>query len=179
MTTRTSANPISLWLLKLALTALLMAYLNDVLHEPEQRKILLAEFEVLGHTATLLLIVIFFGAVALYARTLQRCLNLIQPQHRAAPPQSVWNMFLLPINFIEDFFIIRDVSASIQAEKRSNPSLNSLPHAGTALGYGWCVMQIFCFIPHVVGKIAALLALILWGMHWAFVARVNRQLSQK
>lgn len=179
MMKRTAANTVPLWLLKLALTALLMAYLNDVLRQPEQRKILLAEFGVLGDSGTISLIVIFFGAVALYARTLQRCLNLIQPQHRAAPPQSVWNMFLLPINFIEDFFIIRDVSASIQAEKRNNPSLNSLPHTGAALGYGWCILQILCFIPHVVGKIAALLALILWGMHWAFVARVNRQLSQK
>lgn len=166
------------WTLKLAATALLMLYLWVVWQQPELRAVLTAELDLLGPGGSALLITSFLIGVALYARTLHRCLALLHPADRAAPPASVWYMFLLPLNFIEDFFIISNVSRSLQAGRRRSPSLGFLNSSGAGLGYGWCAAQLLCFLPHVAGKVATVVALLLWAAHWHLIARVNRVLTE-
>ena len=78
----------------------------------------------------------FFIAVAFYCISLQNCLKLIHPDNRASTPTSVWYMFLLPMNFIEDFFIIIDVSNSISKEMEKNSKLKSITDDGMVVGIG-------------------------------------------
>ena len=59
-----------------------------------------------GIICSIVIFVFFFGMVAFYCLALQKCLTLIKPENRKATPISVWYMFLIPFNFVKDFFIV-------------------------------------------------------------------------
>jgi hypothetical protein len=134
-----------------------------------------AEFGIAGSLA---IVVVFFAAVAFYCKDLEKCLRLIQPENRSAQPKSVWFMFLLPYNFIEDFFIIINISESLQNELKSNPRLKQVKDNGLVTGMGWCIAQILSLIPNLGGQIAGAIALVLWIWHWSFIKKVNKLLGQ-
>jgi hypothetical protein len=85
-------------------------------------------------------------------------------------------MFLLPYNFIEDFCIVANVAASLRAEARHNARLQLARDAGLISGWGWCAAQIVSLVPHPLGSLAGLLAIVLWLLHWRFVRRANAML---
>ncbi|APD13607.1 hypothetical protein RO07_01965 [Pandoraea pulmonicola] len=103
-------------------------------------------------------------------------LTLVSETARTAAPNSVWWMFLLPYNFIEDFFIISHVSKSLERESRTHPALAGLRSFGRASGWGWCSAQVISLIPTVLGSWAGGLALVLWLWHWGFIRRIKRRL---
>lgn len=103
-------------------------------------------------------------------------LKRIRPEARAAHPRSVWLMFLIPYNFVEDFFIVHHVARSLRAEAEVNPALADLRSFGAASGLGWCAAQIVSLMPNRVGEIAGLVALVLWVVHWRFITRANHLL---
>jgi len=70
----------------------------------------LTEVEALGIGGAIAIVTLFLLAIFFYCRDLQRILELISPASRSAEPRSVWLMFLLPYNFIEDFFIMYNIS---------------------------------------------------------------------
>ena len=98
--------------------------------------------------------------------------ELVAPENRAATPNSVWYMFLMPYNFVEDFFIVKNVSDSIRAESTTNHALREVKYFGIYSGIGWCSAQILSFAPSYVGKVASLVALVLWVIHWRYVRRI-------
>lgn len=163
--------------LKLVATAV-VAYLLAVpfLH-PQAERGILGEVEALGRGPVAVVVLTFLGLVALYCRSLQRCLALVRPSCRAAAPRSVWLMFLLPYNFVEDFFIVHHVAQSIRAEAALNTRLSHLRRYGAFSGFGWCAAQIVSLWPSQVGAAAGFVALPLWLWHWLFVIRVNRRLA--
>lgn len=55
---------------------------------------------------SLVLAGIFLTLIFFYCRDLERSLSLVRPSARTAKPKSVWLMFLIPYNFVEDFFIV-------------------------------------------------------------------------
>jgi len=116
----------------------------------------------------------FLLAVAAYARDLQRVLEVIPAPLRTASPRSVWLMFLIPYNFVEDFWIIGHVSASLKAHAVTQ----GYPAGGFGLapGLGWCALQIVSLVPHEVGSLAGLLAVPLWLWHWAFVRKARTRI---
>jgi hypothetical protein len=130
----------------------------------------------LGLMGSIVLGVLFFAAIAFYCRDLEKCLSRIQPQNRTASPKSVWYMFLIPYNIIEDFFIIITISSSIQNERKVNSNLYSIKDDGLVIGIGWCTAQVLSLIPSVGGQISGLIALVLWVIHWGFIRRVNQHL---
>ena len=117
----------------------------------------------------------FLGLVALYCRTLQRTLTLIRPATRRAGPRSVWWMFAIPHNFVEDFFIVRAVAASLTAHGLPGGEVRRW----AALGYGWCGLQIVSLFPGTAGYAGGAAALALWAAHWGLTARVNRTLADR
>ena len=133
----------------------------------------------LGAVGIAVLVLVFFVAVAFYCVALQTCLSLVAVENRKATPKSVWYMFLLPYNFIEDFFIIINVSNSIEAEAKQNEKLSVIKDNGMISGIGWCIAQLFSLAPNIIGQIAGGIALILWIFHWRFIHKVNNLLSQK
>lgn len=137
----------------------------------------LSTVESIGTVAIVSITISFLIAVAFYCRTLQRCLRLVRPTARAAEPKSVWYMFLIPYNFVEDFFIVHNVTRSLQAEAALNPALTGMRRFGAFSGFGWCVAQIVSLLPNRVGEIAGVVALVLWGIHWAFIHRINKRLE--
>lgn len=130
-----------------------------------------------GIAGSIALLLAFFTAIYFYCRALAQCLELIAPAHRAASPNSVWYMFLIPYNIIEDFFIIINVSQSIQNEAKHNPKLTGLGDIGLITGMGWCIAQVLSLIPNWGGQIAGLIGLLLWIIHWVFIQKVNKLLS--
>ncbi len=151
--------------LKLILTAGVCGLLGWSFARPDRG--FLAEVSLLGPGGATLLAAGFLAAVAAYARDLQRLLQAIPAPQRTASPRSVWLMFLIPYNFVEDFWIIGHVSASLKAHAQATGS--SVRHFGLIPGLGWCALQIVSLVPHEVGSLAGLLAVPLWLWHWAFV----------
>ncbi|HLO45199.1 MAG TPA: hypothetical protein VK175_12765 [Leadbetterella sp.] len=114
----------------------------------------------------------FLGFVALYCKDIQTCLELINPQNRKMSPKSAWLMFFMPFNFIEDFFIVINLSNSIEAEAKINQKLETIKDFGMVTGIGWCIAQILSFIPNVFGQIVGCLGIILVVFHWIFIKKI-------
>jgi len=166
-----------LFAVKIVLTLLVVAaFLLPIFH-PSLSSGFLEEMEVLGVGWALGVLAIFLVFVFFYCKDLQKTLELIVPENRTAAPRSVWLMFLIPYNFIEDFFIVHNVSTSIRAESKTNPALNQLRYFGFISGIGWCTAQIFSLAPGYVGKTASLLAIIFWIVHWRFIRSINSCLN--
>lgn len=100
------------------------------------------EVEMLGLLGSVVLAAAFLAIVFLYCRDLYRSLSLVRPSARAAPPRSVWLMFLIPYNFVEDFFIIANVASSLRREAQHNIALHPFKRFGMVSGLGWCAAQI-------------------------------------
>jgi len=56
--------------------------------------------------------------------------------------------------------------------------LQSFKGFGSVSGFGWCSAQIVSLIPHEVGSLAGVLALLAWVIHWRFIRNANRLLSE-
>jgi hypothetical protein len=160
-------------LLKLLATAGVTVLLALPFVDADARSGILASATGIGLPALLVSGAVFLAAVAAYCRSLETCLERIRPRARAASPRSVWLMFLVPYNFVEDFFIVRNVAASLRAEAAVNPALGELRGFGTVSGLGWCTAQIISLLPNHVGEAAGAVALVLWIVHWRFIARAN------
>ena len=158
---------------------LVTAVLLYSLLDPAMRSGALASLEALGWLPVFLIVGVFLIAVAIYCRSLQRCLSLVAPARRVAEPRSVWYMFLIPYNFIEDFFIVKNVARSLENEARLNPRLANIKHFGAVSGYGWCSAQLVSLLPNLAGEIAAVVALFFWLIHWRFIWRINSLLGAK
>ena len=137
----------------------------------------LREMEMLGTIGAIVVIAVFLALVYAYASDLRTTLKLVDRGSRVAEPNSVWLMFVLPYNFIEDFFIISNVAKSLEAESRINPALSGLRSFGRISGIGWCVAQVVSLIPDTIGSIAGAVAAVLWIWHWVFVRRANKMLA--
>ena len=155
--------------LKLLLTAGVCGLIGWSFARPDRG--FLAEVSLLGPWGAGLLAAGFLVAVAAYARDLQRLLQAIPAPLRTASPRSVWLMFLIPYNFVEDFWIIAHVSASLKAHAATKETPPR--HFGLISGLGWCALQIVSLVPHEVGSLAGLLAVPLWLWHWAFVRKAR------
>jgi len=162
---------------KIAATWLLCALVWHLWSAPSGQAALQSYVGAVGTLAIFALVAAFLLAVGLYCRTLQRCLSLVAMPHRAADPMSVWLMFLIPYNFIEDFFIVNAVAGSLRREAAKNPRLNGISRFGTWSGNGWCAAQLLSLIPSSIGEAAGLAAIVLWARHWHFVAQVSRLLE--
>lgn len=166
-------------LFKTVATTFVAAALSYPFINPAMRSGVLASLEALGWVSVILIAGVLLIAVAFYCRSLQRCLSFVEPTRRAAEPRSVWYMFLIPYNFIEDFFIIRNVARSLENEARLNPRLANIKNFGAISGYGWCSAQLVSLLPNLVGEIAAVVTLFLWLAHWRFIWRINNLLTAK
>jgi len=170
---------LKLVLFKTLAAVLITAALVYPFLDPAARSGVFASLEALGWAPVFSIIGAFLTAVALYCRSLQRCLCLVQPKFRAAEPRSVWLMFLIPYNFIEDFFIIKNVASSLKNEARVNPRLDNIKSFGIVSGYAWCSAQLVSLLPNLLGEIAAVVALFFWLVHWRFIWRINNLLVAK
>jgi hypothetical protein len=166
-------------LVRISLTALLVFGTCLSYFDQSGNKGPLGELVSIGMSGSLLIIVAFFIMVGIYCRTLQECLTRIRPENRKVKPGSVWFMFAIPFNFVEDFFIVINLANSIEEEKRSNRSLQSITDFGMVSGIGWSIAQVMSFIPNIVGQAAGLVGFILVIYHWLQIAKINRLLSKK
>jgi hypothetical protein len=128
----------------------------------------------IGILPSILIIGAFSIMVGFYCRTLQKCLSLIKDKNRKAKPTSVWYMFAIPFNFVEDFFIVINVANSIEEEKK----LKNVSDFGMVSGIGWSIAQVLSFIPNIVGQIAGLFGMILVIYHWRQIAKINKRIIE-
>jgi hypothetical protein len=164
--------------IKLSLTALIVAWAVDPFIQDGANQSVLGELSVIGIIPSVFIGIGFFIMVGFYCHTLQKCLKLIQPQHRKIEPRSVWYMFLIPFNFVEDFFIVIHLANSIDQERIHNSKLNQISDSGLYSGIGWSIAQILSFIPNVIGQLAGLVGMILLIYHWITIVRINKLMRQ-
>lgn len=129
----------------------------------------LREVEALGPPLALALTVGFFAAVAFFCRDLQRVLELLPREARVSSPKSVWLMMVLPFNFVEDFFIVSDVSQALERGGFER-------FAARSWAFGWCSAQLVSLLPGTLGKLGSLVALPLWAVHWVSLRAALREL---
>lgn len=165
--------------IKIALTAILVFWAAQPFIIPTDQDSILSEIYKIGVLPSIIIMFSFFVMVGFYCKTLQRCLTLVKPENRKAKPTSVWYMFAIPFNFIEDFFIIINLANSIEEEKKSNIKLKSISDFGMISGIGWSIAQVLSFIPNVVGQLAGLLGMILVIYHWFLIIKVNKLLASE
>ena len=139
---------------------------------------ILGELNIFGPVGSLVAIAVFLLLVLFYVLDLIKTLKLVSPASRKARPNSVWFMFLLPYNFIEDFFIVSNVAKSLKAEAARNPALATFKSFGMISGLGWCTAQVVSLIPNQIGSAAGLIAIGFWIWHWVFIRRANGVLSK-
>jgi hypothetical protein len=167
----------TIFLIKVILSVLVGFALVYPFLNPVDSGGVLNEINMFGPIGASVIIVAFLLLVFMYAFDLSRCFKLIKPVYRQATPESVWLMFLLPYNFIEDFFIIINLARSLRLESDRNPELKSLGSYGLISGVGWCTSQILSLIPNNIGSLAGFFAIVFWAWHWSFIRRTNRLLS--
>lgn len=162
---------------KIALTVpVAYALVYPLLHPPAVGGVF-KELETLGLVGSVIFSAAFLALVFLYCRDLSRSLSLVRPSARAASPRSVWLMFLIPYNFVEDFFIVANVASSLRQEAQSNAALRSFKRFGRVSGLGWCAAQIVSLLPNEIGSVAGVLALPLWIVHWRLIRRANAAMA--
>lgn len=160
--------------LKLLLSLPVIALLAQPWWAPHWGAGILGEIHALGPTGSIAAVAVFFALVARYCHCLQRLLAAIPPPARTASPRSVWWMFAIPYNFVEDFFIVAAIAASLRNDARIDPSRQRRWHR---LGSGWCALQILSLLPGAVGFAAGAAALAAWVAHWALSVRLLRVLG--
>ena len=163
--------------LKIVATWLLCALMWVLWSSPAGEAAFGSYLDAFGYVGITAVFTAFLAAVALYCRTLERCLRLVQGPHRAAQPGSVWLMFLIPYNFIEDFFIVSNVTRSLRQEAATNPRLQVDGRVASWSGPGWCTAQLVSLVPGRIGEMAGLAGVILWAIHWRSIAKANRLLA--
>lgn len=164
-------------LIRIILSGILVTWAVMPFNNDSTNDNVLNEILKIGILPSFLIISAFFIMVGFYCRTLQRCLTLIKPENRKAKPSSVWFMFAIPLNFIEDFFIVINIANSIEEEKKTNIALKNVSDFGMISGIGWSIAQILSFIPNFVGQTAGLLGIILVIYHWTQIAKINKLLA--
>jgi hypothetical protein len=88
-------------------------------------------------------------------------------------------MFLIPYNFIEDFFIVNKVGSSLRRSASVDPRLTGYSRFGNWTGSAWCVAQLLSLLPGLIGEASGLAAIVLWAKHWHFIAQANRLLARR
>lgn len=159
--------------LTLVLTVPVVVLLAQPLWAPQWGAGILGELAVLGAIGSAIAVAVFFGLVALYCRSLQRMLQAIAPPDRARSPRSVWLMFAIPFNFVEDFFIVADLASSLRRDGRTAPGAARL---WLILGETWCVLQIASLLPREAGVVSGALALLAWTLHWVHTGVLHRRI---
>ncbi len=165
-------------LVRLTLTMLIVAWAILPFIDSTTSESVLGEIYSIGIVWTVFIIISFFIMVAFYCRTLQKCLMLIQKENRKTEPHSVWYMFAIPFNFVEDFFIVINIANSLEEEKKTNDALKNISDFGMVSGIGWSIAQVLSFIPNMVGQIAGLVGMVLVIYHWLHIAKINRLLNK-
>lgn len=155
------------------LTLPVVGLMTQPLWAPEWGAGILGELTALGTFGAIASTTVFLGLVALYCRSLIRLLAQVEPDDRARTPRSVWLMFAIPFNFIEDFAIVADIRTSLRRDGR-------VPRRHLArwfvLGIAWCCLQLGSLAPGSFGFAAGALALIAWALHWRHTSRLSRRL---
>lgn len=158
------------------LTIPVVVLLTQPLWAPQWGEGIVREVAGLGLIGSIAAITVFFGLIALYCRGLQLLLHAVPLEHRARSPRSVWLMFAIPFNFIEDFFIVGDLGESLG---RWGILSATRLRVWQALGYGWAALQLVSLLPGTIGFVGGGLTVVGWIAHWVLTASIRRGLPAR
>ncbi|MBB4854141.1 hypothetical protein HNP40_001521 [Mycobacteroides chelonae] len=157
------------------LTIPVIVLLLQPLWAPQWGSGILGEVSTTGPVAALAAAAVFFALVALYCRTLQQILICLPEWGRVRSPRSVWWMFALPFNFVEDFFIVNDIAGSLAVTSVISGTGRS---TWRTTGLTWCALQIMSLLPGPVGLVGGVLAIPVWLGNWAHAGVILRRLAR-
>jgi hypothetical protein len=149
-------------------TLLVVVALSYPLWAPQWGAGLLGEIFVVPFPGNLLIVVGFLALVALYCRTLQVTMR----RAGSSRSGSVWWMFAVPANFVEDFYIVRRIGSVLRG--RIAPRIHS---SWLLLGHGWCAFQLVSLLPGAVGLTGGTVAVVAWLAHWVLTLGILRRLT--
>lgn len=159
-----------------ALSVPVVALLTQPLWAPQLGVGVLGEVAAAGPVGAPVAVAVFLVLVAFYCRLLARLLEAVPRPLRRRSARSVWLMFAVPVNFVEDVVIVHEISASLRSDGRV-PAPSVL--RWTVLGHAWCAAQIVSLLPGVVGVATGGAALVLWATHWVLTGRLVRVLTTR
>ena len=160
--------------LTLILTLPVVALLTQPIWAPQWGAGILGEIAAFGPVGAVIAIAVFFGLVALYCMSLRRLLQAVPAEHRVRSPRSVWLMFAIPLNFVEDLFIVADIGTSL---RRHGVLSTAGRRTWLVLGMTWAGLQIGSLLPGEGGVAAGVLALVVWVAHWVLTATITRRIG--
>lgn len=154
------------------LTLPVVGALTQPLWAPQLGSGILGEVAALGMPGAVVALAVFFALVALYVLTLRRLLTSLRLESRRRSPRSLWLMFAIPFNFIEDFEIVADLAASL----RSDGVLGAgSVRVWRVVGLAWCALQLVSLLPGAVGLVGGVGAIALWIAHWVHTGALIRR----
>lgn len=120
-----------------------------------------------GLVAIFFLILLLIPAI-FYVLTLQNTLKAIQPQNRKMAPINVWLLFIPIFNFVWNFFVVTNITKSIDAEYASkgvNDKTMNTYNIGLAMSILYCIN----WIP-LLSVLTAIPTLICWILFWVQIS---------
>ena len=124
---------------------------------------------------TLVGIVILLIPAIFYLLTLQKTLNRCSPENRAMQPGMVWLMFIPLFNLVWHFFVVLNISKSLEAEFRKR-GIASEPNPGKTIGLVMCILACCGIIP-LFGVLFSLGGLVCWILYWIKIAGFSSRLA--
>jgi len=110
-----------------------------------------------------------------YLLSLQKALKRCSPEVRAMQPGMVWLMFIPLFNLVWHFFIVLNMSKSLEAEyHKRGMAIDSEP--GKTLGLVMCILACCGIIP-LLGILCSLGSFICWIIYWVKISGYSAQIA--
>jgi hypothetical protein len=123
--------------------------------------------------------VIFVIAVVVcvfFLLTLQKALTRCAPENRKMEPGMVWLMLIPLFNLVWVFFVVTNISASIEAELKKR-GIADKPEPTKKIGLAYAILSVCSIIP-LVNFLAFIPLLICWIIYWSDVSNYSNKLQE-
>lgn len=121
-----------------------------------------------GGLLAIIFFLLFLIPAIFYLITLQNTLKAIQPQNRKMPSVNVW-LLLIPIfNFVWHFFVVINITKSIDAEYQSK-GVNESSKGTYNIGLAMCILYAINWIP-LLSIITSIPTIICWILFWVQIS---------
>jgi hypothetical protein len=130
----------------------------------------------LGLSEVIVLVVIFIIPQFFFLVTLYKTLKNVSVENRKMEPNMVWFSMIPFLGNIWQFFIVKKIASSLNAEfsKRNINIPEEQP--GYVIGMTYCVLFCFSIIP-LIGSLAFIAGFVCWIIYWIKINKYKNQLQ--
>lgn len=125
--------------------------------------------------AGLIIVAVLLIPWIFYLLTLQKALNRCSPENRAMAPGMVWLMFIPLFNLVWHFFVVINISKSLEAEFQKR-GMSEEPQPGKTIGMVMCILACCGIIPFL-GALCSLGSFVCWIIYWIKIAGFSGKIA--